>query len=100
MYKKYIFVLCYLNNMVNALYSAFQQLVEVKSKCFFLRVYKNLLPVSNVMMLKFDVKVSYGCSSFQRESSQLSTPVGLRQGVQPSMWMHLRPHPGVSPPTA
>lgn len=41
----------------------------------------------------------YGRFSFQCESSQLSTAVGLRAGVQPSMWMHLRPRPGVSRPT-
>lgn len=40
-----------------------------------------------------------GCFSFQCESSQLPSPVWLREGVQPSMRMHLRPHPWVRLPT-
>lgn len=40
-----------------------------------------------------------GCLSHQCESPWLSSPVGLREGVQPCMWMHLCPHPRVSTPT-
>lgn len=40
-----------------------------------------------------------GCLSHQCESPRLSSPVGLREGVQPCMWMHLCPHPRVSTST-
>lgn len=40
-----------------------------------------------------------GRLSHQCESPWLSSPVGLCEGVQPCMWMHLCPHPRVSTPT-